>query len=290
LRGPVAIALAATLALGGPVAATPPPPLAPRVVSLDQCADQYVLALSPRGAIAGLSPRARNADSLLAGRAAGLPIRRADRESVLAAAPSVVLRYWGGEEALLADLERRGVRVVRLEDATDFAGVRRNLVRAGEALGRPAQAQALIARMDAELAAARGAWGGRGAVYLTSGGDTAGPATLMDAVLRAAGLRNLVQAPGFHELSVERLELEPPTAIIEGFFGAADQAAARWAPVRLGAVRRRLAGRVLVSLPGRLIGCPAWFAADAALMIADQAPGRIAVIPRRPPACSARCA
>ena len=34
---------------------------APRVVSLDQCADQYVLALSERTAIAGLSFRAEAA-------------------------------------------------------------------------------------------------------------------------------------------------------------------------------------------------------------------------------------
>ncbi|HEY5289048.1 MAG TPA: ABC transporter substrate-binding protein, partial [Caulobacteraceae bacterium] len=38
---------------------------APRVLSLDQCADQYLLALSPRAEIVGLSTRARNADSYL---------------------------------------------------------------------------------------------------------------------------------------------------------------------------------------------------------------------------------
>jgi iron complex transport system substrate-binding protein len=51
-------------------------------MSLDQCADQYVLALSPRSAIAALSTRARNPDSYLRAQAAGLPEKRATIESV----------------------------------------------------------------------------------------------------------------------------------------------------------------------------------------------------------------
>jgi iron complex transport system substrate-binding protein len=38
---------------------------APRVLSLDQCADQFVMALSPRNVIVGVSSRADDADSRL---------------------------------------------------------------------------------------------------------------------------------------------------------------------------------------------------------------------------------
>ena len=65
--------LAAALALAGPAQA------APRVMSLDQCADQYVLALSPREAIVGVSPRVDDRDSYLRARAAGLPQRPGQR-------------------------------------------------------------------------------------------------------------------------------------------------------------------------------------------------------------------
>ncbi|HWU79303.1 MAG TPA: ABC transporter substrate-binding protein, partial [Caulobacter sp.] len=37
----------------------------PRVMSLDSCADQYVLALAPRDSIVGLSHRAISRDSYL---------------------------------------------------------------------------------------------------------------------------------------------------------------------------------------------------------------------------------
>ena len=130
--------------------------------SLDQCADQYVLALAPRGDIVGLSTRARNADSYLRAEAAGLPQRRATREAILAARPTVVVRYWGGDARLLADLRRRGVqggadrRRRRLRRrARQYPHGRRRAV--GRAAG-----EALIARMDAQLAASRGAGAGRG--------------------------------------------------------------------------------------------------------------------------------
>jgi len=60
------------------------PAAAQRVYSLDQCADQYVLALSPRSSIVGLSKRADDADAYLRAEAAGLPLRRATTEAVLA--------------------------------------------------------------------------------------------------------------------------------------------------------------------------------------------------------------
>ena len=55
-----------------------------RIVALDQCADQYVMALVPRSEIAGVTPRADDDDAWLRTRAAGLPVRRPTAESMLA--------------------------------------------------------------------------------------------------------------------------------------------------------------------------------------------------------------
>src|SRR5690606_15933625 len=87
-------ALAAAVAL----ALTPAAALAgPRVASLDQCADQYVLALAPPETIAGVSPRADDPDSRLRAAARGAPRLRPTLEAVLMAEPQVVVRYWGGD-------------------------------------------------------------------------------------------------------------------------------------------------------------------------------------------------
>src|SRR5579872_3696893 len=132
----------------------------PRVVSLDQCADQYVLALAPRDDIVALSKRARQPDSFLRARAAGLPLRRADAETVLSERPSLVVRYWGGDGALLRDLRARGVAIATIDDASDFTGVEANVRRVAATLGRPAAGETLIGRMRSQLARARGAWKG----------------------------------------------------------------------------------------------------------------------------------
>ncbi len=266
-------ALFAASAVAGPTAHSQTPS---RVFSLDQCADQYVRALADPSEIVGLSHRALDADSYLRAEMAGFPERRATSESVLAARPTLVVRYWGGDARLLADLRRRGVRVVEIADATDFPAVRADVRAVAAALGAPARGEALIAAMDRRLTLARGAWNGKGAVYLTSGGDTAGPGTLMGAMLRAAGLANLTRAPGFSTLSLESLVLSPPAALVLGFFDPALDAWQHWSLGRARPLRRLAAGRTIVSLPAAVLTCPAWFTANGALAIARAGPARMA--------------
>jgi iron complex transport system substrate-binding protein len=57
-------------------------------MSLDSCADQYVLALAPREAVVGVSPRADAPDSFLRAKAAGLPQRRTTLEPCWARVPT----------------------------------------------------------------------------------------------------------------------------------------------------------------------------------------------------------
>ena len=247
---------------------------APRAVSLDQCADQYLLALSPRGDIAGLSPRAVADDSYLRERARGLPIVRADTEAILGARPRAVVRFWGGSPELLADLERRGVAVVTIDDARNFNGVRANIRRVAQALNEERGGERLIAAMDTKLAAAAGAWRGGSALYLTSGGAISGGGTLVDATMRAAGLRNAVQTHGYSELSLESLVASPPAAIVGGFFDPAAVSREPWGIGRHRVLRDLMRRKALISLPASILGCPAWFAADGAARIAAAAPSR----------------
>lgn len=244
---------------------------APRALSLDQCADQFLLALSPRAAIVGLSPRAIADDSFLRAKAKGLPIVRADTEAILGAAPRVVVRYWGGTPGLIADLQRRGVTVVAVDDATDFAGVRANIRRVARALDAVGAGEALVGDMNAKLASSANAWGGRSAIYLTSGGATSGKGTLIDAMFGAAGLRNATQTAGYTELSIESLISRPPDAIVGGFFDSPATARQPWGIGRHRVLRDLMRRKALVTLPGAVLGCPAWFAADGVAALAAAA-------------------
>jgi iron complex transport system substrate-binding protein len=244
----------------------------PRVLSLDQCADQYVLELVPRADIVGLSTRADDADSRLRSLARGLPQRRTDLESALVARPDIVVRYWGGDPKLLAALSRRGARVVTIGEANDLPAVRRNIAQVSSALGQPARGAAVTARFDARLAGAAGAWKGREASYLTPGSFTAGGGTLVDSILRGAGLRNAEQGQGYRLISLERMALDPPKALVLGFFDTFQLSGAFWGEGRHAVLKKAARNGAVASLPGALLSCPDGGAGEAVALLGRAAP------------------
>jgi iron complex transport system substrate-binding protein len=237
-------------------------------MALDQCADQFVLALAPDAELA-LSPRADDPDSWMRAQADGRRRVRPTLEAAVGFRPDVAVRYWGGDARLLAALERDGVRTVTIADASDMDGVRANIRAVARALERPDRGEALVRRMETQLAKAEGAGGGREAVYVTAGGFTTGPGSLMDAVLRAAGFRNGVERVGYQPLGLERVLLTPPALFVKGFF---DLARSDWRGAgRHPVMRRAMQGRTAAELPGAVLTCPAWFAGDAVAAMAEQA-------------------
>ena len=262
-----AVCAALGLSFAAPVGQAESPPR--RVLSVDQCADQYVLALADRPTIVGVSRLAGGPDSWMRARAAGLPQARATLESVLAARPQTVVRSWTPDVRLVPALRARGVTVVQLEDAQDFEGVRRNVRAVASALGRGPEGERLIRDMDAKLAKAKGAWGGRSALYLTPDLYTAGRGTMVDAILTSAGLTNAASAPGYDAVPLERLVLDPPDAVVLAFFDP--RHTNRWAVGRRPLVRRIVEGRAIARLGGDVLLCPAWYSADAVAEIAASA-------------------
>lgn len=241
-----------------------------RVMSLDQCADQYVLALAPEADLA-LSPRADDPDSWLRTEAEGRRRIRPTLEAAVGFQPDVVVRYWGGEPRLLAALEARGVKVLTIADAADFAGVSDNIAAVAEGLDQKERGRRLEQSMRNRLARAdpKGSERPR-AAYLTAGGFTAGSGTLIDAMMRAAGFENLTTTPGYGPLGVETIALQPPARFILGFF---DKVRADWRGAGRHPVVRRVAeGRTAAALPAAVLTCPAWFAADGAAMMAEGRP------------------
>lgn len=218
----------------------------------------------------GLSTRADDPDSRLRDLAKGLPRRRATLESALAARPQLVVRYWSGDPRFIAQLETRGVRVVTIEDASDFGGLRANVRRVAAAMERQAQGEAVIARMDARLERSAGAWRGATALYITPGGFSGGEGTLVHQILKSAGLAPTPPGPGFQPVSLEQLALNPPRALVLGFFQDA-MANNHWSLGRHQVMRRVAAERTVASLPGSMLGCPDPSAAEAVEILASRA-------------------
>jgi iron complex transport system substrate-binding protein len=258
--------------VGAAPAGGPPPPATPRrIVSLDYCADQFVLKFADRAAIAAVSPDAEADFSYMRASAAGLPTVRPRAEDVLILHPDLVVRSYGGGAGIGAQLARVGVPVLNVGFAGSIADVRAAILRMAEGLGDPPAGLRSVADLDARLAAAAPPPGAPAlsALYLTTGGWTAGRGTLVDDLLRAAGLTNHETRDGWRPLPLERLAREDPDLIAAAFFETSSQSPSRWSSARHPVTRRMLARLPVVALEGAWTSCGGWFLMDAVEALAD---------------------
>jgi iron complex transport system substrate-binding protein len=182
-----------------------------RVVSLNLCTDQMLVLLAPEK-VTALSHLARDpALSFVAHQAAQLPVVRASAEAVLRLHPDLILAAPYGAQATLALLEQEGANVLRLDLPQDFAGIHRQTHALAATLGVPGRADALLAAMDASLAALPRPDHPLRALVWEPRGLTAGPGSLMDAVLRSVGLVNV--SDGRH-VGLEALLRDPPELLV----------------------------------------------------------------------------
>ena len=102
--------------------ANEPPQNAPGlgVVSLDYCADQFVLKFVDRENILALSPDATASFSYMKEAAIGLPTIRPRAEDVLLLKPEIVVRSYGGGPLASAFFERTGIKIVQIGYAGDL--------------------------------------------------------------------------------------------------------------------------------------------------------------------------
>ncbi|MEO1039411.1 MAG: ABC transporter substrate-binding protein [Pseudomonadota bacterium] len=246
----------------------------PRVVSLDYCADQYVLALADRDQIAAISSGPDDAWSHFRSRAEGLPLVRAAAEDVIALQPDLILRSYGGGPRALGFYERLGLEVHQIGYEPGLDAARARVREIGAALGQAARADVLIARMDATLLEAGAEASNLGALYVTPGGVTAGAGVIVDDMLTAAGVRNLAAErgeTGWPSLSLEALMLERPELVVTGFFNMPREQLDPWSASRHPLMRRRLDELTTIQLDGALLSCSAWFIAEAALKVSEAA-------------------
>jgi iron complex transport system substrate-binding protein len=214
-------ALVAVLAVATAASALPASGARPsRIVSLNLCTDQLLLQLVEPARIAALTYLAADSElSALADRARGIPWVRATAEEVLLLRPDLALAgEYGAKEAVSA-LQRWGVPVVQFAPAQSWADIREQLRRASEAVQEAEKGEALLDWMNASLAAleAHKPASMPRAIVVQHDGDTYGRDTLMDAVLRSAGFRNLAAElgiVGYGSISLERILLAEPDLVI----------------------------------------------------------------------------
>jgi len=186
-----------------------------RVVSLNLCADQFVVALADRPRIAALSPLAADPSlSAVAAEAAQIRRVRPVAEEVLPLQPDLAIVGPWGAARVAALLERRGVVVLRLGLAEDFDAILGQLRAVAAALGEAERGEALAVSIARELAALPPSPAPRRVLVWQARGFVPGRGTLPDAVLRAAGLVNAAPFAGYGFVPLERLLADPPELLV----------------------------------------------------------------------------
>jgi len=253
------------LVIASPAAARPF-----RVMSINQCTDQYALMLLPPERITSVSWLARDASgSLVAARARRVASNRGTAEEVARQKPDLVLAGTYTTPATRALLKRLGYPLLEVDDATDFAAIRATTRRIAAAVGARARGEALIARMDRMLAAlARGPKPLVTVAAWDSAGFGARPGSLYDALLSAAGADNVAHRPPASRHgspSAEVLLAAAPRVLVRGTTRRAASDLSGDA-ARHPAVRRTWRGRT-VTLSSAYYACGTPFSVDGAVKL-----------------------
>lgn len=265
-----ALALLLTLLPNASFAAAMPT----RVVSMNLCADELVLRLADRAQVAGVTGFARDPrGSLVADRAEGLPVIRGLSEEILALRPNLVVAGAFTTRATVAMLKRTGFPVLELGVPADLDGVRGQIRTVAAALGHAERGEAMVADLDARLAAVTPSEKPLRALVMRPNAFTVAPGSLGDALIRAAGLVNVAAEIGrdrFGQVPLEAAALANADVIVmdqaePGTPSLADTLLHH--PV-LAALRQR--GR-LVSIPNRLWACPGPQVAEVVARLAEAA-------------------
>ncbi|EMD81914.1 ABC transporter substrate-binding protein [Pacificimonas flava] len=235
-----------------------------RIVSLDYCADQYVLKFADPEDILALSPDARKRFSYMRAEAAGIPTVRPRAADVLALQPDMVVRTYGGGHDIADFMQEPGVPVVQIGFPQSITEVRGEVLRVGTELGKPDEAVALVAEMERRLKVLADRPGPpREVLYMTPAGVTAGEGTLVHELFVAAGLRNFQDRPGWNPLPLERLAYERPDLIAAAFFESKTNHVDNWSAARHPVARAQLRELPVVALEGSWTSCGGWFLLDA---------------------------
>jgi len=240
-----------------------------RIVSLDFCADQYVLKLANHENILALSPEAVMDHSYMRAEASGLPTVRPLAEDAIALQPDLIVRSYGGGPNAQRFFEAAGVPVLTVGWAGDFAAIKSVTQQVADGLGERERGADLVAEIETRLAALPETTTKQSLLYMTPTGVTTGPGSLIHQLITAAGLENYEPRAGWHSLPLERLANQTPDLVATSFFDTEALAQDRWSAARHPIARQQTANSKPVNLPGAWTACGAWFALDALEVLAE---------------------
>jgi len=193
-----------------------------RIVSLNLCADQLLMALLPPERLIAITPLAANPEaSYLYQKAAQYHQHSSRIEEIMALKPDLIVAGEFTAQPTNQLLEELGYKVIKLGLPINSDGIFQQVRFLGQQIGEPARAEALVLAMHKQLANIIGAQhkrSQRAAVYYANG-FTAGQQTIVNEILTMAGLRNIAAELNLDyvaPLSLESLLASKPDILLLG--------------------------------------------------------------------------
>lgn len=193
----------------------------PTIVSLNPCTDAILAEVADPSQILAISHYSKDprSSSMDAATARQLPSTRGTVEEVLFLRPDLVLGSTFVDPATASAYRRLGLHFEPIGMASTIAGSRAQIRQIAALTGHPERGEALVARIDAALAAAAPPIGASPipTVVWQSGGMVPGDGTMIADLLRHTGFANFAAARGLGQadfLPLEKMLADPPGLIL----------------------------------------------------------------------------
>lgn len=187
----------------------------PRVVSLNLCADAYLMAFAKPEQILGLTQQSSDPTlSAFVVEASNFPVSGGRMANILEQQPDIIIINNYSPPPNKALMDRLGIKIVKLDAANSYQSARTEILQLGKAIHRLEAAKAYLAELDKELEDARHTE----LTYMPSiinyqrRGIVVGETHILDDIIQLAGAQNLGRDTGrtIGPMSLENLiRLQP---------------------------------------------------------------------------------
>lgn len=187
----------------------------PRVVSLNLCADAYLMAFAKPEQILGLTQQSSDPTlSAFVEEASNFPVSGGRMANILEQQPDIIIINNYSPPPNKALMDRLGIKIVKLDAANSYQTARTEILQLGKAIHRLEAAKAYLAQLDKELEDARHTE----LTYMPSiinyqrRGIVVGETHILDDIIQLAGAQNLGRDTGrtIGPMSLENLiRLQP---------------------------------------------------------------------------------
>ena len=187
----------------------------PRVVSLNLCADAYLMAFAKPEQILGLTQQSSDPTlSAFVEEASNFPVSGGRMSNIIEQHPDIIIINNYSPPPNKALMDRLGIKIVKLDAANSYQTARTEILQLGKAIHRLEAAKAYLAQLDKELEDAQHTK----LTYMPSiinyqrRGIVVGETHILDDIIQLAGAQNLGRETGrtIGPMSLENLiRLQP---------------------------------------------------------------------------------